>query len=56
MPKLPTGRKPLVSRNVKVDEDIWELCKQLADQEGKTVSDVVRESLARYVRLNGARP
>ena len=56
MPKLPTGRKRLVSRNVKVDEDVWELCKQLADQDSKTVSDVVREALDRYVRLKGGRP
>lgn len=36
-------------RNVRVSDEIWEAAKERASENGETVSEVVRRSLAEYV-------
>jgi predicted DNA binding CopG/RHH family protein len=36
-------------RNVRISDELWNAAKQKAAEEGRTVSDVVRELLQRYV-------
>lgn len=49
MPKLPSGRVALVSRNVKVDREQWDRAKQIADECDETISDVVRAAVDAYI-------
>ena len=37
-------------RNVRVDADLWDAAKERAEENGETVSDVIRRALAEYVK------
>lgn len=45
MPNQP--KTPL--RNIRVSDELWNAVKQKAAAEGRTISDVVRELLEKYV-------
>lgn len=56
MPKLPSGVEPKVGRMVKVDLAKWEECMALADENGETISDVVRRAVDSYISKHRVRP
>lgn len=37
-------------RNVRISADLWDRAKAKAEQQGKTLSDVIREALERFVK------
>lgn len=37
-------------RTIRVDDDLWRAAQEKAKAEGRTVSDVIRDRLRRYVR------
>lgn len=37
-------------RNIRVDDDLWQAAQAKAEAEGRSVSEVVRELLARWVK------
>lgn len=37
-------------RTIRVDDDLWRKAQQRAEAEGRTVSDIVREALRKYVK------
>lgn len=39
-------------RNVRVDDELWCAAREVAKVRGETLSDVVRDALARYVKRN----
>ena len=41
------GNTPL--RNVRIADDIWQAAKERADQQGESLSDVIRRALEQYV-------
>lgn len=41
---------PMVMRSIRVPAALWEAAKQKADDNGESISDVVREALEKYVR------
>ena len=41
------GKTPL--RAVRIQTELWEPAKQKAHLEGKTISDILREALAKYL-------
>lgn len=44
---MPRGTK---LRNIRVDEDLWQRAKAVADLRKETLSDVIRAALERYVK------
>ena len=45
-------KQPMVPRQVRVPEKLWDTAKTAAEQNDETVSDVVRRALENYVRRN----
>ena len=37
-------------RAVRIDDELWKAAQEKARQEGRTVSDVIRDRLRRYVK------
>jgi predicted DNA-binding protein len=37
-------------RNVRISDDLWNKAKAKAAQQGRTLSDVIREALERFVK------
>lgn len=46
MPNQP--KTPI--RNIRVDDELWDAVKKKAAEQGRTVTDVIREALRRYVK------
>lgn len=44
-------RPPRKPRSVKVEDALWNAAKAAADSRGETLSDVIREALRRYSRV-----
>lgn len=45
--------KPLTpSRNVRVDDELWNEALRIAAERGETVAEVIRAALRRYVKKN----
>lgn len=40
-------------RNVRVEDELWLPAKTKAESEGRTLSDVIREALRRYIGQKG---
>jgi hypothetical protein len=53
MPNAPRADNP--PRQVRVEDQLWDAAKASAAAQGTTVSEVVRASLARYVKRHPAR-
>lgn len=51
MPNQP--KTPL--RSVRIADELWHAAQQKAEAEGRTVSDVVREALEKYVARKSTR-
>ncbi|MGK9222077.1 MULTISPECIES: hypothetical protein [unclassified Microbacterium] len=45
-------KKPMVPRQVRVPEKLWDDAKTAADNNDETISDVIRRALENYVRRN----
>ena len=43
----PVGKTPL--RAIRIQPDIWDAVKAKAEQNGETVSDIVREAIQQYL-------
>lgn len=43
-------------RAIRVPDDLWRAAQAVAKERGETLSDVIREALAEYVRRHGRRP
>jgi predicted CopG family antitoxin len=41
-------------RTIRIADDVWDAAKAKAEANGRTVSDVIREALARYLRSSKA--
>ncbi|CAN7154374.1 hypothetical protein LJR044_002508 [Microbacterium foliorum] len=46
------GKQPMVARQVRVPEKLWDEAKDAADKNDETISDVIRRALDNYVRRN----
>lgn len=44
----PETHTPL--RSVRVEDELWTAAREVAKERGETLSDVVRDALARYVK------
>jgi len=40
------------SRNVRVDDELWNEALRISSERGETVADVIRAALTRYVKKN----
>lgn len=49
---LSMGKQPMVARQVRVPEKLWDEAKDAADKNDETISDVIRRALDNYVRRN----
>jgi len=45
-------KQPMVPRQVRVPEKLWDTAKAAAEQNDETISDVIRRALENYVRRN----
>lgn len=45
-------KQPMVPRQIRVPEKLWESAKAAADRNDENVSDVIRRALAQYVKEN----
>lgn len=45
-------KQPMVPRQVRVPEKLWDTAKAAAEQNDETISDVIRRALDTYVRSN----
>lgn len=45
MPSKGTAR-----RTIRIDDELWDAAQEAAEAAGVTVSDVIRDALARYVK------
>lgn len=52
MPNKPRADNP--ARPVRVEDELWDAAKEAASANGTTVSEVIRQALARYVKRHGA--
>lgn len=50
------ARKKMPLRSVKIPDEIWEPAQEKAEAEGKTLSAVIREELARYIKRKPKMP
>lgn len=56
MPRPATGKTPV--RNVRVPDDIWHAAQEKAEDEGRTLTEVIVTYLRRYISApsRGAKP
>lgn len=45
-------KQPMVPRQIRVPEKLWESAKAAADRNDETISDVIRRELTQYVKEN----
>ena len=45
-------KQPMVPRQVRVPEKLWDSAKEAAEKNDETISDVIRRALDTYVRRN----
>lgn len=45
-------KQPMVVRNIRVTERLWDDAKTAAEQNDETISDVIRRALTDYVEKN----
>lgn len=43
------------SRNVRVDDELWNESLRIAAERGETVAEIIRAALKRYVKKNGGK-
>lgn len=43
------------SRNVRVEDELWNEALRITAERGETVADVIRAALKRYVKKNGGK-
>lgn len=48
-PRRPNGLPPIPMRSVRVPDELWEQTKDVANQNGETVSHVIVRALQDYV-------
>jgi predicted transcriptional regulator len=45
--------EPRKMRTVRVEDELWTEAQRVAAERGETLSDVIRDALARYVKRHG---
>lgn len=50
------SRPPRKSRNVRVEDELWDAAQKAADEQGHVLSEQIRFFLARYVKAHAKRP
>ena len=51
----PVSRPPRKSRNVRVEDELWDAAQKAADEQGHVLSEQIRFFLARYVKAHAKR-
>lgn len=50
MPSKGTKR-----RTIRIDDELWDAVSRIAAEAGKTVSEILRAELERYIKKNGSK-
>lgn len=45
-------KQPMVARQIRTPEKLWDAAKTAAEQNDETISDVIRHALEQYVKEN----